>query len=1029
MQRGRIMTRFLNLALFGALLASCAVGANAADIIVDSANGPYTTIQAGWDAAVSGDVIKVKPGTNGVYTEALFFDGGDVPPAEPGYADKDNITVMAVDAGGNYAPRTVIIQGPASDTQIQLRCLWGFTLKGFEITGFGVYAGPTGHGVQLYTGAAGYLHNTKDVTLEDLYVHDCTGFLYAADYTTQLDWPSDPGLKQYVFKHGMITVRNVELVYNYLNEDSMPRGILGATSKWTIENVWSYSDGGDIGVQCNAVSPGVPPVLVDPGQVDVTVRDCTVEFSTKGNGYNFSNNALTGDPDVPSGTVVIENCLASVLSDIDLGNGYSINTTGVDYKLRGDQGEYCNHGVFSWYEYDEADYGPTSDFYVLDPVAYGYLNFTPNLGSMTLEALPTRARNVFVDMTGHGVFLTNPVFTLKNTDCSRCEATGVQIGWMDWYSPQAPPLDGYAEDVVTTNNVWVGTEARMVHWGKMTFRNCRSDDNGVDGSTGFGYLLCELGELYVDDCSAARNGAVWSEWGADTSNYRFEHVKHCEVTNCISSHCGADGFVVDGCGVAILRDCTADNSCELRLPEYAATWGGDIACWGAKEFLAENCTSTNSQAAGLQVQNTVLAELRNCTAEGAQLAGIELGRCVLASVDHCAALGCGQDGSSSGIEAYSGSNGDFWVWPPGKQDLYGWVDGEAEGTGGVNAPPGLRAVITNCVSTDTPEGNGVYVEGYHREGEFDSYVDCVLRNAIISDNSAYGISLVQNCDVSISYSDLYSNGGGDHYVGDPMSCTYTEGAGMIGADPMFDVDYSLQAGSPCIGAGDPRDLDVLETRADMGFVDYADDPYPAKLMRETTRARIWEFEMPALGHSEFGIPFTPTGSANPNDMITKNGEPYNVNNRVYMWDSVKKTFLLFPLDFTTLEVGQGYLYLNYFGARADQLDIEYAAVPVPIAGRVLIPEEGRSMIAIPNGQPLWQGDILVKNNGTGEIRTAVEDRAAAEHWLNWNWVFWNFVGSTYDIVGLGNEDEMVQPWYSYQVWAYQRDLTLIFPGG
>jgi hypothetical protein len=357
-------------------------------------------------------------------------------------------------------------------------------------------------------------------------------------------------------------------------------------------------------------------------------------------------------------------------------------------------------------------------------------------------------------------------------------------------------------------------------------------------------------------------------------------------------------------------------------------------------------------------------------------------------------------------------------------------------------------VVTSFTTDSNRSDGGFWVAGYHRDPGtngpddpgFDAYVDCVVRDSIISNNTRapanYGMWLYTNCAVAVSYSDYYNNvGGGDYMILDPPTCTYTEGAGVIHEDPLFvdpaNGDWSLQAGSPCVGTGDPRDIDSLETRADMGYIDYADAPYAAQLNREIGGDRIWDLEIKVLGHSEFGIPFTPTGSADPSDMFFKDGQPYGMANKLLKWDNTVKTYTLYPDDFSVLAVGQGYIILNYFvGKRApSELDIVYPAVPIAPPGRVSVPRPGWNAIAITNGQPLWIGHILIRNEATGEIRTALSDRDAAQPWLNWNWVFWDVNRRTYDLVGFGNTETMVKPWYEYEIWALQSDLTLIFPGG
>jgi hypothetical protein len=956
------MTR-LNTALLVGLVLACAIGANAADLIVDSAAGPYWTIQSAWNAAKSGDVIKVKYGIDGTYTEDLVFNGGEKLPGDPGWADRDDITIYPVDSGGVYAPRTVILYNPGLEydfpMHISIINTWGLTIKGFEVLGYGDRLDWYGYAINVTNGWGQIEHQLKDLTLEDMYVHDCSGFLYARDWS-HTGWFNNPGKEYLIGQGGMITLRNVELEWNNRNvvgeppyEQGPPKGILGVYPKWRIEGLNSHDNGGACSLYAESWAWSEPRFLYDPGTVDMTIKDSTISYVDGGGAFSVGSSVYTADPDVAAGSCVIENCqvLYMVQDDYWGSRGFDINTAGLDIVLRGVSSEDCFLGLVSRYEYDHHAFGPTND----NVGGYPDTAVIPYFGTLTLEETAGRARNSFQFNRSQGVLCYSPVLTIKDSDSSLNNEWGFWLG-------ETTDIKVYEGD--NDQNPLLYEVAPPL---RMQVENCTSTYNYSGGynifDTNGGYVQCV-------NSMADANGRGDGGWSGT-------------------------GFYAAECTEVSFDDCVSNNAGNVGSP----TIGN-----------------------GFHLFNNVLGELRNCTATDCGGVSYQLERCVLASVDHCAALRSGFNGTWDNLWLYSGADDQGTAWPV--------------------APPGLRAVFTNFVTSDNLGDNGMWVDGYHRDPGtngpddpgFDGYIDVVVRDSVISDNSRdYGIWLQNNCTVTVSHSDFWNNLNGDVNVANPLTCTYIAGPGIIHSDPMFtdmaNNDLSLQPDSPCIGAGDPRDLDSLETRADMGCIDYADDPYPAKLMRETTRSRIWGFEMPAVGHSEFGIPFTPTGSANPNDMITKNGQPYNVNNRVYMWDSVKKTFLLFPLDFETLEVGQGYLYLNYFGARADQLDIEYAAVPVPIAGRVLIPEEGRSMIAIPNGQPLWQGDILVKNNGTGEIRTAVEDRAAAEHWLNWNWVYWSFAGSTYDIVGLGNDDEMVQPWYSYQLWAYQRDLTLIFPGG
>ncbi|MHA2010661.1 MAG: right-handed parallel beta-helix repeat-containing protein, partial [Promethearchaeota archaeon] len=87
-------------------------------------------------------------------------------------------------------------------------------------------------------------------------------------------------------------------------------------------------------------------------------------------------------------------------------------------------------------------------------------------------------------------------------------------------------------------------------------------------------------------------------------------------------------------------------------------------------------------------------------------------------------------------------------------------------------------------------------------------------NSIIAFNTDWGIMNYYSSTVYGSYNDVYGNDAGN-YNG------ITPGPGSISEDPLFvdigNFDYHLQAGSPCIDAGDPNSpLDPDGTIADMG---------------------------------------------------------------------------------------------------------------------------------------------------------------------------------------------------------------------
>jgi len=116
---------------------------------------------------------------------------------------------------------------------------------------------------------------------------------------------------------------------------------------------------------------------------------------------------------------------------------------------------------------------------------------------------------------------------------------------------------------------------------------------------------------------------------------------------------------------------------------------------------------------------------------------------------------------------------------------------------GLQADPGSAPVLERCTVVDnTILFPGQFGDNFGGVGGFATLVDCIVRG---NDTN----QLAPGCPVT--YSDVQG--------GYP-------GLGNIDADPLFvdavGGDYHLQAGSPCLDAGDPTHLDPDATRADMG---------------------------------------------------------------------------------------------------------------------------------------------------------------------------------------------------------------------
>jgi hypothetical protein len=170
----------------------------------------------------------------------------------------------------------------------------------------------------------------------------------------------------------------------------------------------------------------------------------------------------------------------------------------------------------------------------------------------------------------------------------------------------------------------------------------------------------------------------------------------------------------------------------------------------------------------------------------------------------------------------------------------------------------------------------------------------------------------------------------------------------------------------------------------------------------------------------FSIPEYPAGSSNPNDLF---GDA--MENRIFAYDPVAKTFILFSDDFDRLDPGMGYMLFMDVG---ETFDIAYDAVGL---GRgVDIPEEGRALIGcpvIPGAGSLPQGELSIYNKTLDESRKVSEDDANPDPWLNANWVYWDQTGQTAKICYYGGGDATaVEPWRAYWVWAFHKDLVIYF---
>ena len=102
-------------------------------------------------------------------------------------------------------------------------------------------------------------------------------------------------------------------------------------------------------------------------------------------------------------------------------------------------------------------------------------------------------------------------------------------------------------------------------------------------------------------------------------------------------------------------------------------------------------------------------------------------------------------------------------------------------------------------TTPNPTGNAIYVNDYLHSG----FVTNISDN-LITNHNGYGIRVYYGASVTYSYNDLWQNADGAT-DGNPA-----DGGHNISADPLYNANYTLQPGSPAIGAAsDGKDMGVV----------------------------------------------------------------------------------------------------------------------------------------------------------------------------------------------------------------------------
>jgi hypothetical protein len=174
-----------------------------------------------------------------------------------------------------------------------------------------------------------------------------------------------------------------------------------------------------------------------------------------------------------------------------------------------------------------------------------------------------------------------------------------------------------------------------------------------------------------------------------------------------------------------------------------------------------------------------------------------------------------------------------------------------------------------------------------------------------------------------------------------------------------------------------------------------------------------------LGWNWFSLPVI-ANDPNPDVIFA-----HDMSNLIYKWDRQGKTILLYPNDFTTLEMGEGYtLYL-----RNEVYEPSIVGQKAPAIGYINLPAPGWSWIGYPHWGDTPLLDCKVKNLDLGVTRTSTQDANAADPWINWNWLYYSSLERTVKICALtgGGDDDTLHSWYGYRLWSSVKNLQLEIP--